>query len=80
MVLPSAVHSQLTLYEAVLLDNETRCNHPDRVQSFSLPFGKARVFYPEASEGLCTAALILDIDPASGDVEDRHPDHETRVL
>jgi 3' terminal RNA ribose 2'-O-methyltransferase Hen1 len=37
--------------------------HPDRVQSFSLPFGKARVFYPEASEERCTAALMLDVDP-----------------
>jgi 3' terminal RNA ribose 2'-O-methyltransferase Hen1 len=37
--------------------------HPDRVQSFPLPFGEARVFYPEATEERCTAALLLDIDP-----------------
>jgi hypothetical protein len=37
--------------------------HPERVQSFSLPFGEARVFYPEASDERCTAALLLDIDP-----------------
>ena len=37
--------------------------HPDRVQAFSLPFGKAHVFYPEATEERCTAALLLDIDP-----------------
>ena len=37
--------------------------HPDRVQSFSLPFGEARVFYPEAGEERCTAALLLDVDP-----------------
>ena len=37
--------------------------HPERVQSFSLPFGAARVFYPEASEERCTAALLLDVDP-----------------
>jgi 3' terminal RNA ribose 2'-O-methyltransferase Hen1 len=37
--------------------------HPDRAQTFSLPFGKARVFYPEASEERCTVALMLDIDP-----------------
>jgi 3' terminal RNA ribose 2'-O-methyltransferase Hen1 len=37
--------------------------HPDRVQSFSLPFGEARVFYPEATDERCTAALLLDIDP-----------------
>lgn len=37
--------------------------HPDRVQSFSLPFGSAHVVYPEASSERCTAALLLDIDP-----------------
>jgi 3' terminal RNA ribose 2'-O-methyltransferase Hen1 len=37
--------------------------HPDRVQSFRQPFGKARVFYPEAGAERCTAALMLDVDP-----------------
>ncbi|HZD10886.1 MAG TPA: 3' terminal RNA ribose 2'-O-methyltransferase Hen1, partial [Candidatus Binatia bacterium] len=37
--------------------------HPDRVQSFSVPFGEAHVFYPEASTTRCTAALLLEIDP-----------------
>jgi len=37
--------------------------HPDRCQSFDLAFGKAHVFYPEASEDRCTAALLLDVDP-----------------
>jgi 3' terminal RNA ribose 2'-O-methyltransferase Hen1 len=37
--------------------------NPANVQTFSLPFGKAHVFYPEASEESCTAALLLDIDP-----------------
>jgi 3' terminal RNA ribose 2'-O-methyltransferase Hen1 len=37
--------------------------HPDRAQSFSLPFGEARVFYPQAEEERCTVALMLDIDP-----------------
>ena len=37
--------------------------HPDRVQSFDLRFGHAHVFYPEASEGRCTAALLLEVDP-----------------
>jgi len=31
--------------------------HPARVQSFDLSFGKAHVFYPEATEDRCTAAL-----------------------
>lgn len=37
--------------------------HPERLQSFELSFGKAHVFYPEASSERCTAALLLDIDP-----------------
>ena len=37
--------------------------HPERLQSFSLPFGQAHVFYPEASEERCSAALLLDVDP-----------------
>jgi 3' terminal RNA ribose 2'-O-methyltransferase Hen1 len=36
--------------------------NPARVQSFSLAFGRAHVFYPEASSERCTAALLLDID------------------
>ncbi|MDQ6749855.1 MAG: 3' terminal RNA ribose 2'-O-methyltransferase Hen1, partial [Actinomycetota bacterium] len=37
--------------------------HPERVQSFSVPFGEAYVFYPEVSDERCTAALLLDVDP-----------------
>ena len=37
--------------------------HPDKHQVFSLPFGTAHVFYPEASLMRCTAALVLDVDP-----------------
>jgi 3' terminal RNA ribose 2'-O-methyltransferase Hen1 len=37
--------------------------HPERVQAFGLPFGTAHVFYPEAGEERCTAALLLEIDP-----------------
>ena len=37
--------------------------HPDRVQSFAVPVGQAHVFYPEATEERCTAALLLDVDP-----------------
>lgn len=37
--------------------------NPARVHDFELPFGRARVFYPEATEDRCTAALLLDIDP-----------------
>jgi 3' terminal RNA ribose 2'-O-methyltransferase Hen1 len=37
--------------------------NPDRPQSFKLSFGQAHVFYPEASQERCTAAILLDIDP-----------------
>jgi 3' terminal RNA ribose 2'-O-methyltransferase Hen1 len=37
--------------------------HPERVQRFSLPFGAAHVFYPEASEERCTCALLMEVDP-----------------
>jgi 3' terminal RNA ribose 2'-O-methyltransferase Hen1 len=37
--------------------------HPQRLQSFALPFGQAHVFYPEVSDTRCTAALLLDVDP-----------------
>jgi 3' terminal RNA ribose 2'-O-methyltransferase Hen1 len=37
--------------------------NPARVQSFELTFGKANVFYPEASAERCTVALQIDVDP-----------------
>lgn len=37
--------------------------HPDRCQTFDLTFGKAHVFYPEASDERCEACLLLDVDP-----------------
>jgi 3' terminal RNA ribose 2'-O-methyltransferase Hen1 len=37
--------------------------NPSREQSFSLNFGRAHVFYPEATEDRCSASLLLDIDP-----------------
>ena len=37
--------------------------HPDRVHEADLGFGKAHVFYPEASESRCEAVLVLDVDP-----------------
>ncbi|MEV6928409.1 3' terminal RNA ribose 2'-O-methyltransferase Hen1 [Dactylosporangium sp. NPDC051485] len=38
--------------------------HPDRMQSFELAYGRAHVFYPEATEERCTAALLLEVDAA----------------
>ena len=37
--------------------------HPERFQSYDLSFGKAHVFYPEASAERCRACLLLDVDP-----------------
>ena len=39
--------------------------NPARVQEFELAFGKAHVFYLEASEDRCQAALLLDVDPVA---------------
>jgi len=37
--------------------------NPARLQSFSLTFGKAHVFYPEATPERCTVALLVEVDP-----------------
>ncbi|WP_432170384.1 3' terminal RNA ribose 2'-O-methyltransferase Hen1 [Streptomyces sp. 1222.5] len=39
--------------------------HPDKVQQFSTSYGTAHVFYPEADERHCTAALLLETDPVT---------------
>ena len=36
---------------------------PGRFQSYDLSFGKAHVFYGEATEARCSACLMLDVDP-----------------
>jgi serine/threonine protein kinase len=54
--------------------------HPEHVHTREFPFGNATVFYPEASEGSCTAAVLLDVDPVGmvcgrsgkGGAEDRY--------
>ena len=37
--------------------------NPARPQTFELSYGKAHVFYPVAEEEVCTAALLLDLNP-----------------
>lgn len=37
--------------------------HPDRVHETGLSFGKAHLFYPEATAERCEAVLLLEIDP-----------------
>ncbi len=54
--------------------------NPSRVQSFELTFGQAHVFYPEANDERCTAAMLLDVDPV-GLVRDRRgPSGEGHAL
>lgn len=36
--------------------------HPDNVHAVDLAFGRATLFFPEASEERCTAAITLDVD------------------
>ena len=36
--------------------------HPDNVHAVELPFGRATLFFPEADEERCTAALTLEVD------------------
>lgn len=37
--------------------------NPARVQTEELSFGQAHVFYPEADEARCSAALLIEVDP-----------------
>src|SRR4051812_7227443 len=37
--------------------------NPSRSLSADMSFGRAYVFYPEALEERCTAAVLLDVDP-----------------
>ncbi len=37
--------------------------HPGRLHEIEQTFGRAWIIYPEASEGRCEAALVLDVDP-----------------
>lgn len=39
--------------------------NPAAVRSVDLSFGRAHVFYPEATEERCTAALLVEIDPVA---------------
>jgi 3' terminal RNA ribose 2'-O-methyltransferase Hen1 len=39
--------------------------NPARLQTEELSFGKAYVFYPNASSDICTAALLIEIDPVA---------------
>jgi len=53
--------------------------NPFRCYAFSLSFGLANVFYPEASEEKCTVAVLLDVDPVEL-VRNRHHQQSTMPL
>ena len=51
--------------------------HADNVHSVELSFGRAALFYPEASEERCTAAITLEVDAVElvrgkGNIEDQY--------
>src|SRR5262245_18157640 len=54
--------------------------NPARLQSFDLSFGRAHVFYPEATDDRCSAALVLDVDPVGLVRNRRGPGGEGRAL
>jgi 3' terminal RNA ribose 2'-O-methyltransferase Hen1 len=39
--------------------------NPERMHMHDLAFGKARLFFPEATAERCSAALVLDVDPVA---------------
>jgi 3' terminal RNA ribose 2'-O-methyltransferase Hen1 len=54
--------------------------NPARAQRFELNYGRAHVFYPEATEERCTAALLLEVDPVGLVRNRRGPAGEGRTL
>jgi 3' terminal RNA ribose 2'-O-methyltransferase Hen1 len=54
--------------------------NPAASHSFDLSFGRAHVFYPEATPERCTAALLLDVDPVGLVRNRKGPAGEARSL
>lgn len=54
--------------------------NPSRLQTFEQSFGAVHVFYPEASDDRCTAALLLDVDPVGLVRGRRGPEGEGGLL
>lgn len=54
--------------------------NPSRAQSAELTFGRAHVFYPEASPTRCTVALTVDVDPVGLVRGRRGPEGEGGLL
>src|SRR4028118_364683 len=54
--------------------------NPARLQTFDMSFGRVHVFYPEADDERCTAALLLDVDPVGLVRGRRGPIGDNRTL
>src|SRR3569623_2146042 len=54
--------------------------HPDKAHVFEQSFGRAHEFYPEATEQVCTAALLLEVDTVGLVRKQRGPAGEGRSL
>ena len=54
--------------------------NPDRLHTVTLAYGKAHVFYPEATPDRCTFALLLEIDPVGLVRKHRGPRGEAGAL
>lgn len=54
--------------------------NPDRLHTVTLAYGKAHVFYPEATPDRCTFALLLEIDPVGLVRNHRGPRGEAGAL
>ena len=54
--------------------------NPQRVHAFELNYGRAHVFYPEASSERCTAGLLMEFDPIGLVRNRRGPQGEGRSL
>jgi 3' terminal RNA ribose 2'-O-methyltransferase Hen1 len=54
--------------------------NPAKTHVFEQSFGRAHVFYPEATDQVCTAALLLEVDPVGLVRNRRGPAGEGRSL
>jgi 3' terminal RNA ribose 2'-O-methyltransferase Hen1 len=54
--------------------------NPARTHVFNQSFGKATVFFPEATDSRCTAALLMEVDPVGLVRNRRGPDGENHAL
>lgn len=70
----STTHDPATDLAFLLGRNAERCH------SFPLPFGQAHVFYTEATQKRCTAALMLEFDPVRFVRDTRNRTHDAGTL